>query len=104
MEDTIQPNEFLLEKGETTIVEVAIVMSPERLEMLLEQDSNSKIISINKISIVYGDEVSRVRVSRSVYHYTYLIEYKQYCYTFIVIPVNFMCCVYSFTIFTMSNF
>lgn len=70
MEDTIQPNEFLLKKGETTVVEVTIVMSSERIEMLLEQDSNSKIININKISLVYGDEVSRVRVSRSVCHYT----------------------------------
>lgn len=66
MEDTIQPNEFLLKIGETIVVEVTIVMSPERLEMLLEQDSNSKIININKISLVYGDEVSRVRVSRLV--------------------------------------
>lgn len=58
-----------MKKGETTVVEVTIVMSPERLEMLTEQDSNSKIININKISLIYGDEVSRVRVSRSVCQY-----------------------------------
>jgi len=71
MEDLIQPNEFLLKKGETTTVEVTIVMSPERLEMLIEQDSNSKVININKISLIYGDEVSRVRVLRSVYLVSY---------------------------------
>ncbi|VVC30296.1 Hypothetical protein CINCED_3A007704 [Cinara cedri] len=64
LEDIIQPNEFILKKGETTTVEVSIVMSPERLEMLVEQDSSSKNININKISLIYGDEVSRVRVSR----------------------------------------
>lgn len=42
-------------------------MSPERLEMLIEQDSNSKVININKLSLIYGDEVSRVRISRLVY-------------------------------------
>lgn len=41
-------------------------MSPERLEMLLEEDSNSKVININKISLIHGDEVTRVRVSRFV--------------------------------------
>lgn len=66
-EDIIQPNEFLLKKGETTTIEITIVMSPERLEMLIEQDSNSKIININKLSLIYGDEVSRVRISRLVY-------------------------------------
>lgn len=50
------------------MVEVTIVMSPERLEMLVEQDNSSKNININKISLIYGDEVSRVRVSRSVLH------------------------------------
>lgn len=65
-EDIIQPNMFLLEKGETVFVEVTLIMCPERLEMLLEQDSNTKIINVNKISLIYGDEVSRLRVSRSV--------------------------------------
>lgn len=55
-----------MKKGETTTVEVTISMSPERLEMLIQQDSNSKVININKISLIYGDEVSRVRISRSV--------------------------------------
>lgn len=41
-------------------------MSPERLEMLSQQDFNSKVVNINKISLIYGDEVSRVRISRSV--------------------------------------
>lgn len=76
-EDVIQPNEFILKKGETITVEVTIVMSPERLEMLIEQDSSAKIININKISLIYGDEVSRVRVSRSVFKYIY---YKMYFY------------------------
>lgn len=66
MEDIIQPNEFILKKGETTTIEVTVVMSPERLEMLIEQNSNSKVITINKLSLIYGDEVSRVRVSRLV--------------------------------------
>lgn len=44
-------------------------MSPERLEMLIQQDSNSKVININKISLIYGDEVSRVRISRLVQFY-----------------------------------
>lgn len=68
MDDIIKPNEFILKKGETTKVEITIVMSPERLEVLLEQDSSSKNININKISLIYGDEVSRVRVSRSVFY------------------------------------
>lgn len=68
LEDIIQPNEFILNKGETTMVEITIVMSPERLEMLVEQDCSSKNININKISLIYGDEVSRVRVSRSALH------------------------------------
>lgn len=71
MEDLIQPNEFILKKGETTTVEITIVMSPERLEMLIGQDSASKVININKISLIYGDEVSRVRVSRLV---SYLVQ------------------------------
>lgn len=68
LEDIIQPNEFLLKRGETTTVEVTIIMSPERLEMLVEQNSSSKNININKIHLIYGDEVSRVRVSKSVLH------------------------------------
>jgi len=71
LEDLIQPNEFILKKGETTTVEITIVMSPERLEMLIGQDSASKVININKISLIYGDEVSRVRVSRLV---SYLVQ------------------------------
>ncbi|XP_025411183.1 uncharacterized protein LOC112684083 isoform X2 [Sipha flava] len=63
-EDIIQPDEFLLKKGETTIINVTIVMSPERLEMLIEKDSNLKVININKLSLIYGDEVSRERISR----------------------------------------
>lgn len=51
-------------------------MSPERLEMLTEQDSNSKIININKLSLIYGDEVSRVRISRLVSKLLYKINIK----------------------------
>lgn len=63
-EDIIQPHEFILRKGETTNVEITIVMSPERLEMLIGRNCNSKVININKISLMYGDEASRMRVSR----------------------------------------
>lgn len=73
-EDIIHPNEFILNKGETVTVEVTIVMSSERLEMIIEQDTNSKLININKISLIYGDEVSRIRVSRLVLNY-YLYIY-----------------------------
>jgi hypothetical protein len=44
-------------------------MSPERLEMLIEKDSNLKVININKLSLIYGDEVSRERISRLVYQF-----------------------------------
>lgn len=64
--DLIEPNEFILKRGESTMVEVSIVMCPERLEMLIEKESNSKVIRINKLSLIYGDEVSRVRISRLV--------------------------------------
>ncbi|KAF0769800.1 Centrosomal protein, partial [Aphis craccivora] len=63
-EDIIHPHEFILRKGETTNVEITIVMSPERLEMLLGQNCSSKVININKISVIYGDEASRMRISR----------------------------------------
>ncbi|XP_022167915.1 uncharacterized protein LOC111032049 isoform X2 [Myzus persicae] len=63
-EDIIQPDEFILKKGETTNVEITIVMSPERLEMLIGQNCSSKVININKISLIYGDEASRLRLSR----------------------------------------
>lgn len=66
MPDTIEPNEFILKRGESITVEVTIVMTPERLEILIEKDSNSKVIHINKLSLIYGDEVSRVRVSKLV--------------------------------------
>lgn len=51
------------------MVEITIVMCPERLEMLIENESNSKVIHINKLFLIYGDEVSRVRVSRLVFYY-----------------------------------
>ncbi|XP_016658195.1 uncharacterized protein LOC100161585 isoform X2 [Acyrthosiphon pisum] len=63
-EDIIQPDEFILKKGETANVEITIVMSPERLEMLIGQNCSSKVININKISLIYGDEASRMRLSR----------------------------------------
>ncbi|KAE9544950.1 hypothetical protein AGLY_000493 [Aphis glycines] len=63
-EDIIHPHEFILRKGETTNVEITIVMSPERLEMLLGQNCSSKVININKISVIYGDEASRMRITR----------------------------------------
>lgn len=66
MPDTIEPNEFILKRGKSITVEVTIVMTPERLEILIEKDSNSKVIHINKLSLIYGDEVSRVRVSKLV--------------------------------------
>lgn len=66
MPDTIEPNEFILKRGESITVEVTIVMTSERLEILIEKDSNSKVIHINKLSLIYGDEVSRVRVSKLV--------------------------------------
>lgn len=68
-EDIIQPNEFILKKGETTNIEISIVMSPERLEMLIGQNCGSKVININKISLIYGDEASRMRVSRLVFYW-----------------------------------
>lgn len=67
-EDIIQPDEFILKKGETANVEITIVMSPERLEMLIGQNCSSKVININKISLIYGDEASRMRLSRLVQH------------------------------------
>ncbi|KAL4149337.1 hypothetical protein QTP88_003302 [Uroleucon formosanum] len=63
-EDIIRPDEFILNKGETANVEITIVMSPERLEMLIGQNCSSKVVSINKISLIYGDEASRMRLSR----------------------------------------
>ncbi|XP_025209054.1 uncharacterized protein LOC112604302 isoform X2 [Melanaphis sacchari] len=63
-EDIIHPHEFILKKGETTNVEITIIMSPERLEMLIGQNCSSKVININKITVIYGDEASRMRVSR----------------------------------------
>lgn len=90
MEDLIHPNEFILKKGETITVNVTIVMSPERLEMLIEQDSSSKVININKMLLVYGDEVSRVRVSRLVSYSISLILLCIYYNTFIniVLKIN----------------
>jgi len=65
-EDIIQPQVLILKKGETANIEITIVMSPERLEMLIGQNCNSKVININKISLIYGDEASRMRISRYV--------------------------------------
>lgn len=67
-EDIIQPDELIIKKGETATIEITIVMSPERLEMLIGQNCSSKVITINKISLIYGDEASRMRISRLVYH------------------------------------
>lgn len=73
-EDIIKPDELIIKKGETATVEITIVMSPERLEMLIGQNCSSKVITINKISLIYGDEASRMRISRLVYHNS-LINY-----------------------------
>ncbi|KAL4149286.1 hypothetical protein QTP88_003266 [Uroleucon formosanum] len=67
--DIIRPDEFILKKGETANVEITIVMSPERLEMLIGQSCSSKVININKMSLIYGDEASRMRLSRLVINY-----------------------------------
>ncbi|XP_050531847.1 uncharacterized protein LOC126900284 isoform X2 [Daktulosphaira vitifoliae] len=63
-EDIIQPNEFILKKSQKIIVNISVNMTPERLEILLDQDNNSKFLNINNLSLIYGDEVTRVRVSR----------------------------------------